>query len=86
MLYFSLLDPYLRIRLFGSSTSMEGNVQVYYNNTWGTVCDDSWDIADARVVCHQLGFVDAVSATRYNHYHTSHSGKERERETDKESD
>ena len=72
--FFSLIDPYLRLRLIGGTTSMEGNVQVYYNNTWGSVCDDSWDILDARVVCHQLGFVDAVSATKYNRYSSDYYG------------
>ena len=38
-------------------------MEVRYGGRWGTICDDSWDVNDAAVVCRSLGFHSAKEAT-----------------------
>lgn len=54
-----MTHPFVRI-VNGNLTS--GRVEIFHEGVWGTICDDSWDIADARVICRMLGFPNAVSA------------------------
>lgn len=53
-------DPH-EIRLVGGPVENSGRVEIFYGGVWGTVCNISWDIDDASVVCHQLGYPDALS-------------------------
>ena len=46
------------IRLAGGINSFEGRVEMCVNGEYSTVCEQMWDVADASVVCRQLGYSD----------------------------
>ena len=48
------------VRLIGGSQPHEGRVEICFNETWGTICDEihpwDWNISQANVICQQLGY------------------------------
>ena len=49
--------------VLNSDGTVSGRVEIYVRGQWGTVCEDSWDINDARVVCRQLGYSHAINTS-----------------------
>ena len=43
------------IRLMDGINNSSGRVEFCHDGEWGTVCDDGWNLTEARVACRQLG-------------------------------
>jgi hypothetical protein len=54
------------VRLQDGTDISNGRVEICLNGVWGSVCNNSWDLKDASVVCTQLEY-DSEGNNEHNH-------------------
>ena len=64
----SLSSDSRQLRLVDGGGPCAGRVEILDQGSWGTICDNGWDLDDARVVCRQLGCGDALNAMGSAHF------------------
>ncbi|XP_066599757.1 uncharacterized protein teq isoform X5 [Prorops nasuta] len=60
------------IRLANGSNPMEGRVEVRHHGIWGTVCDDDFTNATAKVICRSLGYGGIAIAKKNGYFGPGH--------------
>lgn len=55
------------LRLRDGEAPRKGRLEIFHHDAWGTICDSTFDLDDANVVCRQLGFpgADKVASSAY---------------------
>ncbi|XP_063437480.1 deleted in malignant brain tumors 1 protein-like isoform X1 [Mytilus trossulus] len=56
------------IRLVGGAGPFEGRVELNINGQWGTICDNSFDLPDAEVICKMAGYSSALQSFTTGHF------------------
>lgn len=72
-MYILLTQLYINtepIQLTYGFKNSAGHVEIFdkYHNDYKPVCDKNWDLNDANVVCHQLGYPGAIRATTRSYF------------------